>query len=94
MGSWLSGGLIMDCPLEEWKGVVDWVLDSEPYVTACLHEKPEWELMRTMGWARRYEGAELGEVPGWHVHRDPEDDRPSPLMVRRKGGHQQCNSYA
>ena len=71
VGSWLSGGLIMDCPLEEWKGVVDWVLDSEPYVTACLHEKPEWELMRTMGWARRYEGAELGEVPGWYDHRDP-----------------------
>ena len=47
--------------------------------------------MRTMGWARRYEGAELGEVPGWYDHRDREDDRPSPLMVQRKEGNQQCN---
>ena len=94
MGSWLGGGLIMGCPLDEWKGVVDWALGSEPYVTGCLHERPEWELMRTMGWARRYEGAESVDVPGWYVHRDPEGDRPR-FKVQRKGGNQRCyNSYA
>ena len=54
-------------------------------MTACLHERQG---------ARRYEGAERVEVPGWYVHRDPEDDRPSQLMVQRKEGSQRCNSYA
>ena len=63
-------------------------------MTVCLHERREWELMRTMEWARRYEGAEGVDVPGWYVHRDPEGGRPSQRMVQRKEGSQRCNSYA